>query len=63
MLSDHLSITWATGTGRSQRRGDTLGETAQDLGEGRAGTAMLCCPDAKVTSLMAHYLNLRVSFL
>ena len=36
-----------------------LGETVQVLGEGRAGTATLCCLDAKVTSLIAHHLNLR----
>lgn len=36
-----------------------IGETVQVLGAGRAGTATLCCLDAKVTLLIAHYSNLR----
>lgn len=36
-----------------------LGAIVQVLREGRAGTATLCCLDAKVTSLIAHRLTLR----
>lgn len=51
--SYHLSITLATGTGPQPEEWVELGEMCGPRA-GRAGTATLCCLDAKVTSLIAH---------